>query len=78
MLSRTWGGREAEPSGRDPDSPFGETEPGLDVDEAEPDSGWETERDWVAADGLVPGEGLLAALGPVAEVWSEVMGFTRE
>jgi len=78
MLSRSRGGREAEPSGRDPEPPSGETEPGLDVDEAEPDSGWETERDWVAADCSEPGEALLAPLGLDAEVMSEVTGFTRE
>jgi hypothetical protein len=78
MLSRIRGGREAEPSGRDPEPPFGETESALGVAGAEPDSGWETERDWVAADCSELGEALLAPLGLDAEVMSEVTGFTRE
>jgi len=64
--------------GRDAESPSGEGESGLGLEEAEADSVCERERDGVAEDCSELGEALCAPLGLDAEVLSEVTGFTRE
>lgn len=64
--------------GRDAESPCWEGEFALGLDEAEPDSVGEMERDGVGGDCSEPGEALFAPLDLDADALSEVTGFTRE